>query len=146
MKNLESIPMHQTTIHTKRRDSRSGRDPLWPWWLGICGLAFVIGGAFFVQARHSNKNGSAATKVIAPTVAGVSMRNVQFEPVTLEIMKGTVVEWKNDDLVPHTATSPSFDSGAMASGQSWRHTFIEIGNFPYSCAFHPHMKGVVIVK
>ena len=74
------------------------------------------------------------------------MRNIQFDPVTLEIMKGDVVEWKNDDLVPHTATSSSFDSAALASGQSWRHTFTETGSFPYACTFHPHMKGVVIVK
>jgi len=74
------------------------------------------------------------------------MRNVQFGPVTLEILKGEAVEWKNDDLVPHTATSPSFDSGALESGQSWRHTFTEIGSFPYACTFHPNMKGIVIVK
>ena len=74
------------------------------------------------------------------------MRNILFDPVTLEIMKGDVVEWKNDDLVPHTATSSSFDSGALASGLSWRHTFTETGSFPYVCTFHPHMKGVVIVK
>jgi plastocyanin len=64
----------------------------------------------------------------------------------LEVKKGDVVEWKNDDLIPHTATSPEFDSGALKSGQSWRHTFTKAGDFPYICTFHPQMKGVVIVK
>jgi plastocyanin len=74
------------------------------------------------------------------------MRNLQFYPVNIEVKKGEAVEWKNDDLVPHTATSASFDSGTIVSGQSWRHTFTDAGNFPYVCTFHPQMKGVVIVK
>lgn len=80
-------------------------------------------------------------------VIKVLMRNMQFSPATVEIHKGDVVEWKNEDITPHTATSSSFgDSGPLASGQSWRHTFSEAGNLPYACTFHPEMKGVVIVK
>jgi plastocyanin len=74
------------------------------------------------------------------------MRSLQFYPTNIEVTKGEVVEWKNDDLVPHTATSASFSSGTIVSGQSWRHTFTDAGNFPYVCTFHPRMKGVVIVK
>jgi plastocyanin len=66
--------------------------------------------------------------------------------VTIEVKQGDVVEWKNDDLVPHTATSTSFDSGTIASGESWRHTFTNAGTFSYACTFHPAMKGVVNVK
>ena len=76
----------------------------------------------------------------------VSMRNMQFSPKTLRVRKGTVVEWKNDDIVPHTATSGSFDSGSLSPGKSWRHTFTEAGQFRYACTFHPTMTGVVIVK
>ncbi len=116
-------------------------------WLGIGGVAILVGGTFMVrQARHPNDNRGAVANAIAPAVAGVSMKNVQFDPIALEIMKGDSVEWRNDDLVPHTATSPSFDSGAMAPGQSWRHNFTETGNFSYACIYHPDMKGVVIVK
>jgi plastocyanin len=79
-------------------------------------------------------------------VVKVSMRNMQFSPRTLNIKKGTVVEWKNDDLVPHTVTSASFDSGTLGRGQSWRHTFTNPGQVPYACTFHPTMTGVVVVK
>jgi plastocyanin len=83
----------------------------------------------------------------SPGVIKVVMRNMQFFPATVEIKKGDVIEWKNDDIAPHTATSSSFgDSGSLGSGQSWRHTFMETGNLPYACTFHPAMKGVVIVK
>ena len=131
---------------------RAGEKTLRTWLLGICGLTIIIGGAFLVRSRSSSGtgNGSASVNAVAPAVASsvtqVSMRNLQFYPVTIEVKSGDVIEWKNDDLVPHTATSASFDSGSIVSGQSWRHTFMDAGNFPYVCTFHPQMKGVVIVK
>ncbi len=87
-----------------------------------------------------------ATKPAALAVVKVSMRNMQFYPQSLKVKKGTVVEWKNDDVVPHTATSASFDSGTLTAGKSWRHTFTKAGEFSYTCTFHPMMKGVVTVK
>ena len=87
-----------------------------------------------------------AAKPGARAVVKVSMRNMQFYPRTLKIKKGDVVEWKNDDLIPHTATSASFDSGSMNPGTSWRHTFTKAGQFAYVCTFHPTMTGVVVVK
>jgi plastocyanin len=120
--------------------------------LGICGLAITTGGAFVACSRSSSGNAEVdppnkplATRVTTP-VSHVSIQSIQFSPARLEIKKGEVVEWKNDDLIPHTATSPEFDSGALKSGQSWRHTFTKAGEFPYICTFHPQMKGVVIVK
>jgi len=89
---------------------------------------------------------TAAPKSSALAVVKVSMRNMQFYPQTVKVKQGTVVEWKNDDLVPHTATSASFDSGSLGPGKSWRHTFTKAGQFPYACTFHPTMTGVVIVK
>ena len=91
-------------------------------------------------------NESAAVNPGALAVVTVSMRDMQFSPGTLNIKKGTVVEWKNDDLVPHTATSASFDSGSLGRGKSWRHTFTKVGRFPYVCTFHPMMTGVIVVK
>ena len=82
----------------------------------------------------------------APAIAKVSMRNMQFSPKTLRVKKGTVVEWTNDDIVPHTVTSASFDSGSLGPGKSWRHMFTEAGQARYVCTFHPTMTGVVIVK
>ena len=82
----------------------------------------------------------------AVAIVKVSMRNMQFSPKTLRVKKGTVVEWTNDDVVPHTATSSSFDSGSLGRGQSWRHTFTAAGRFQYTCTFHPLMKGTIIVK
>lgn len=97
-----------------------------------------------VKALRGDKG--AAAEPSARAVVKVSMRNAQFYPQTLKIRKGDVVEWKNDDLVPHTATSASFDSGSMNPGTVWRHTFTKAGQFAYLCTFHPTMTGVVVVK
>jgi plastocyanin len=144
------------SIHREERESHAGRGMLRLWFLGVCGLALIIGGAFLVRSRDVRQqyDGGSPSNAVAPAVANplpsavtqVSMRNLQFYPVTLQVKKGDVIEWKNDDLVPHTATSASFNSGTIVSGQSWRHTFTDAGSFPYVCTFHPQMKGVVIVK
>ena len=136
------------SIQRKQREPRASHGMLRLWFLGICGLAIVIGGAFLVRSRGSSGTGDddAPAIAVASSVAQVSMRNLQFYPVNIEVKRGDAVEWENDDLVPHTATSASFDSGTIVSGQSWRHTFTDAGNFPYVCTFHSQMKGVVIVK
>jgi plastocyanin len=89
---------------------------------------------------------SAIASANAPSVVQVVIRNMKFNPPTLEVKSGDVVEWKNDDITPHTATSPSFDSASIDPDKSWRHTFTEPGNFPYTCTFHPDMKAIVTVK
>jgi len=120
--------------------------------LGSCGLAIIIGGAFVGCSRSPSARGdddvpaNAIAPPVASSVAQVSVRNLQFSPMTIEVKKGDTIEWKNDDLVPHTATSTAFNSGTIVSGQSWQHTFTQAGNFSYICSFHPQMKGVVIVK
>jgi plastocyanin len=82
----------------------------------------------------------------APWVVHVAMKNMKFSPATIEIKKGDTVEWKNDDITPHTATSATFDSGSIASDADCQHTCKEAGNFPYTCTFHPVMKATIIVK
>jgi plastocyanin len=129
----------------------------------IVGLTVAAAPAQRIRAKQTNdavRQAAAASKVVnglrgdkgaaavpgARAVVKVSMRNTQFYPRTLNIRKGDVVEWKNDDLVPHTATSASFDSGSMNPGTAWRHTFTKAGQFAYVCTFHPTMTGVVVVK
>lgn len=89
---------------------------------------------------------ASAAKADAPAVVQIMIRNMKFNPPSLEVKKGDTVEWKNDDITPHTATSTTFDSASIAPETSWRHTFTEAGSFPYNCTFHPDMKAAVIVK
>ena len=79
-------------------------------------------------------------------------------PAQLIITEGDTVTWRNDDNVPHTVTSgfpqqeefigQIFDSGIIASGQSFSHTFSDkkITSYHYFCTIHPWMTGEVMVQ
>ncbi len=89
---------------------------------------------------------SAAART-GPTVKA-SMKSLAFQPGRIEMAAGTSGEWTNDDAVVHTVTANdrSFDSGNIAPGAVWRHTFTKPGTYQFFCVVHPFMKGEVIVK
>jgi plastocyanin len=75
-----------------------------------------------------------------PRLHRVEIRAMQFVPATLEVAVGDVVEWTNDDIVPHTATAPGiFDSPPLTTGQQWRYVITRPGPLAYGCRFHPTM-------
>jgi plastocyanin len=80
----------------------------------------------------------------------VTIDNFAFSPRTLTVAPGTKVTWVNRDDVPHTATSTAkprvFDSKTLDTDQQFAHVFTKPGTYPYFCAVHPHMTGMIIVK
>jgi len=91
--------------------------------------------------------GAAPTALHAVKV--VTINHFRYDPPTLTVRAGDVVEWKNVDMVPHTATTvdgKSFDSGSIATGTSWRFTTVRKGTYEYLCTFHPNMKATLVVK
>lgn len=158
----------------EERDERVTIKPFSLWVLVVMGLAFFLAGFFsarngaqFTATSVDNGNPSTPPATLqavqptapsastvqstvaepnAPAIVHVAMKNMKFVPAKLEVKSGDTVEWTNDDITPHTATSAKFDSGSIDSDKSWRHTFTEAGDFPYGCTFHPDMKGVVTVK
>jgi plastocyanin len=85
----------------------------------------------------------------AATTHEVDITDFSFTPSTLEVRVGDTVTWTNNDAVPHTATQDpagsGFQSGTIASGGSFSHTFEDAGEFAYFCEFHPNMTGTVVV-
>ena len=82
-------------------------------------------------------------------VKTVVINHFKYQPDTLAIHVGDTVEWKNIDIVPHTATAvdrKSFDSGPIATGSSWRFTFTRKGIYDYECTLHPNMKTQLVVQ
>lgn len=75
------------------------------------------------------------------------MQHYRFVPTTITVQPGSTVTWYNDDEVAHNivATDGSFDSGDMAQGASFGHTFRDTGVFDFACKIHPTMKGRIIV-
>jgi plastocyanin len=77
----------------------------------------------------------------------VLIKGFEFVPERLEVEAGDTVMWKNQDIVPHTATAGNvFDSRQIDAGGSWSYTVGRKGNIPYICAFHPTMKAELIMK
>lgn len=113
--------------------------------MALCGIA-VAAGVALIATAWTFGGASTPPKVDAPALVKVAMRNLRFDPATVTISRGGSVEWINQDLVPHTATASTFDSGSLSADQVWSHRFDQAGRFEYVCGFHPHMKGLVVVK
>ena len=72
-----------------------------------------------------------------------------YQPPTIVVDVGDVVEWINKDLYIHTVTSTdnkTFNSGNIYPKKSWRYKAVKKGSFEYSCIPHPDMKGKLIVR
>ncbi len=88
---------------------------------------------------------SAAARSHAKTHT-VIMETMEFRPKMLTVKSGDTIVWVNKDLVPHTATTDSFDSMTIPAGKSWKYTTRTKGDFPYGCTFHPTMRATLRVK
>ena len=170
----QNVQKLHAAVRREQRGGRVTIKPFSPWTLVIWGIVFFFAGFFSVRdgsdfsatnvdrgnppvaqstlqaVQMGTASASRVQSTVAdakpPSVVDVAMKNMKFSPATIEIKKGDTVEWKNDDITPHTATSAAFDSGSIASDTGWRHTFTQAGSFPYYCTFHPEMKGTVVVK
>jgi plastocyanin len=86
-----------------------------------------------------------------------------FEPHTVVVRSGQVVEWRNKSTFTHSVTdapaknqklsglpagAEPFDSGSIPSGEIYRRTFTTPGTYRYYCDPHESfgMLGVVVVE
>jgi len=123
-------------------------------------ISLALGASMFYvlvfPARPKPISCSTATCIDIPT--GVSSDStLNFLPSNITVLAGSLVQWRNRDDSPHTATSlatagsiPSgatkFDSGEVDNGNTF---FVQLnvpGKYSYHCIFHPNwMKGTIIV-
>ena len=80
------------------------------------------------------------------TACVVSVIDNDFSPRTLHVTEGSTVRWENDGASPHTSTGEGWDSGTIATGADFEHTFAAAGSFDYECVFHDGMTGTVVVE
>lgn len=87
-----------------------------------------------------------------PKVVKVTIHDYKFEPEKAIVHEGDTVEWKNTDIVAHTATAAgegqksAFDSGTIETGATWRYVAGTKGSYNYTCTIHPQMKGELVVQ
>lgn len=85
---------------------------------------------------------------VTVTTNTVTISNFAFSPLSFTVSKDSVVTWKNNDSVTHTATSDTglWDTGNIPPGGSKAIVFHTIGTFPYHCVIHTMMLGTIIVQ
>ena len=97
----------------------------------------------------------AATEISA-TVKGpnveVDEAIFDFKFRSVNIARGTILRWVNQDPFPHTVTSGTpeeptdiWNSGQLATGEDFAYTFGEAGTYEFYCTIHPYMKATVTV-
>jgi len=84
------------------------------------------------------------------TTAQVSVQDYQFSPTPLTVAQGTFVTWHNNGPSSHTSTGDPqlslWTTGIIAPGTTTAGiNFRAAGTYPYHCAIHTFMHGVVRV-
>ena len=83
----------------------------------------------------------------APRTYTVVMDKLKFGPVPAQLHKGDAIVWVNKDMLRHTATAAdhSFDVD-LQPGKAGKTVLQKTGTIPFTCRFHPGMRGVLQVK
>jgi plastocyanin len=116
--------------------------------------SLVVAIAWVYRGDSQQQLRSQAAPVVGVTHVFIrSQSGDVYDPATIQIVRGTVVTWTNQDTDPHsvvlsyavTATSDLWTSGVLATGQSASYTFTSPGRYVYNCSLHVGMIGVVLV-
>ena len=80
----------------------------------------------------------------------MSQKNLVFKPRLLPILKGTTVDFTNDDTTVHNVFAPpgaakQFNLGTYGVGVTKTETFDTLGEVPLLCSVHAEMAGFIIV-
>jgi plastocyanin len=87
-------------------------------------------------------------QITAAATHTILISGFKYQPDTLTVNAGDTIEWKNNDIVPHTVTADdkNFTSGAIRPGTTWKFVAKKAGTFFYTCTPHPNMHGKLVVQ
>jgi plastocyanin len=80
------------------------------------------------------------------TVAATA--DLKFDPGSVSVKTGAVIEWTNTGSVPHNVTFdsyPDLTSQNLAQGDTWEVQITVPGTYAYHCTIHPGMDGQLTV-
>ena len=115
--------------------------------LGACSASGSTSAPSAAASAAATPSGAAASGSSGSGGASASIIDFGFQPASITVKAGSTVTWKNTGSVTHTVTAGdgSFDSGQVAAGSSFQHTFTTAGTFAYHCTIHSSMTGTVVV-
>ena len=81
----------------------------------------------------------------SPVIANVDIKNFTYQNVT--VAAGSIIVWTNRDNARHTTTQDGrdWDSGVLATGESFSFSMSQPGVYRYFCNLHLDMKATVTV-
>jgi plastocyanin len=130
------------------------------------GLAAGLGALFLPRATHNAAAAPFTSKNVSVSIVNTSGSCTSlfcFTPGSVTIRQADTVTWNNNSTQPHTVTictssacsgttggtgtDPAFNSGSIAVGASFTHTFHGTGKYNYYCMIHGFtiMHGIVTV-
>jgi plastocyanin len=74
---------------------------------------------------------------------------LKFDPASITLSVGGVVQWINAGSVVHNVTfdaNPELTSQTMSKGDKYELKFTRAGTYAYHCTFHPGMDGTITVS
>ena len=110
-----------------------------------------------VSAENATMADETPSVVLIPvgtSVPGCEADDSCYLPGMMTVAPGTTVTWVVEDTAAHTVTSGSptsgiggdIDSGLLAPGAEFEHTFDQSGTYEYFCVVHPWMVGAITVS
>ena len=108
----------------------------------------IIGLLLAISLAGCTSDDSTSEEDEADESSSVDIVGMAFSPSELTISVGDTVIWTNKDSATHTATDDNgtFDSGNLASGESFSFTFDTAGTYTYHCNIHTSMVATIIVE
>jgi plastocyanin len=77
------------------------------------------------------------------------MKDISFQPATIQAKVGDIVTWTNADTVQHTATLDSDEActtDTLDPNATGSLTFSVAGSYPFHCKIHSSMHGTIVVS
>jgi plastocyanin len=104
--------------------------------LSSCSMHLGLSKLLKGGSSNASNGTPAATTVKTPSapVSAISIKAGKYRPKNATVKLGSVITWTNNDSVQQSVTSDTpgvFDSGPLAPGATWQHTFAQAGTFPY---------------
>lgn len=81
-----------------------------------------------------------------PQLINIQITSSKFVPDTVEIQKGDVISWTNNDTRPHKIIGKSWRSGVIQPERVFSQQFDVSGNYQYYTEADPSITGTVTVK
>lgn len=104
------------------------------------------GSIAIVVAAVATSNPATAASASSHRTVTVVINKLAYAPIPPGLRVGDTIIWVNRDIFRHSVTSPGHFNLDLAAGRNGRLNLGKAGVFPFTCKYHPGMKGMLKVN